>query len=100
MARQLKIWNGGGSALRKRGDPLWKDVRFNGEPHGYIAAYSRADAERIIEEYCGQRPPVSLLRDYWHEGTWGIAMDGIVPERGLWLQFNRHVESSVPIKVI
>jgi len=77
LARNLKIWNGGGYGCRAQGCA---------EPdHAYVCAYSREDARRIIEEYTGWKPPVSLLRDYWAP-CWGRAMDGIEQERGLWLE--------------
>lgn len=69
--KRLKLWNG-------RMSPPYK--------HGYVAAYSRADAIRVIAESLGysSRGMVSELRDYWSEGNWGNSMIGIVPERGLW----------------
>lgn len=83
--KTLKIWNGRG--YHARGD------------HIYIAAYSRADAARL---YCEGEAKVrgitrpdfidkrSLgqanreIKEYFADGCWGIHMDGITPERGLW----------------
>lgn len=88
MSRQLKIWNGRGYCCVKRDDPRWHALKFNDCPHAYVAAYSRADARKVIEEYCGRLPPDSELRDYWSAGCWGTAMASITPERGLWIQFD------------
>lgn len=54
--------------------------------HGYVAAYSRADAIRAIAEALGYNGLAmdSELRNYWSEGAWGNTMIGIKPERGLW----------------
>lgn len=43
----------------------------------------------MISEYCGKQPPDSELKQYWHEGAWGNKMSGVVPERGLWIEFDR-----------
>lgn len=61
---------------------------FNGRlityEHGYIAAYSRADAVRIYEQYVGGRGTLPEIRDYWHEGSWGNTMIGVTPRRGMF----------------
>ena len=97
MTRELKIWNGRGICCRTDSDPRWKDVPWNRCGHAYVAAYSREDARRVIEEYTGEKPSVSELRDYWAEGCWGRAMDGIEVERGLWISFD---ERSTPERVV
>lgn len=96
MAKTLKIWNGRGFFCRKLDDPLWENVSGNATVHAYVAAYSRADACRVIEEYAGRSVPDTELRVYWHEGAWGNRMEGISPERGLWLAFN----DGAPVRVI
>lgn len=88
MAKTLKLWNGRAYCCRKRSDPLWDDVRPNGYQKAYVAAYSRADARRVIQEYCGTLPSDGELRDYFSE-CWGRSMEGITPERGLWLEFGK-----------
>lgn len=87
MAKELKIWNGRGYCCRKTGDAHWAAIRTNVDVHAYVAAYSRADARRVIEEYSGRDPGDTELKVYWCEGTWGNAMQGVTPERGLWLGF-------------
>lgn len=93
--KPLKLWNGRGHCCRKDGDPLWAKVRANDPPHAYIAAASRADALRIIEAYSGRKAPANELKTYWSEGVWGDRMNGVEPERGLWLAF----DPKTPIKV-
>lgn len=96
MSRALRVWNGGGLVCRKPGDPLWDALPWNSSPQAYVAAFSRADARRVIQEYCGSLPSDSELRDYWAE-LWGEPMSGVSPERGLWLQVD--VESA-PVRVL
>jgi hypothetical protein len=69
--KKLKLWNG-------RMSPPYE--------HGYVAAYSRADAIRVFTEATGysSRGMDSELKVYWHQGSWGTSMTGIKPERGLW----------------
>lgn len=92
MAKALKKFNGRAYCLVKHDDPVWQSlpdkVRNRGEAHGYIAAYSRADACRMINEYLGRESKGldNELKNYWHEGTWGNAMEGVAVERGIWLQ--------------
>jgi hypothetical protein len=95
--KPLKLWNGSGRSARKTGDPLWADLRSNSRVHAYVAAHNRADAIRVIEEYCGRAPSVTEIRDYWHEGAWGNPMKGVVPERGLWIDFN---DNGQPVRVL
>ena len=96
----LKLWNGDASFMRMSVSPkskLWKDVKFNGTVRGYVAAYSRADARRVIAEYTGSEPSDSYIRDYWSCGHWGNSMKGIEVERGLWLQFGFN---GYPVRVV
>lgn len=82
--------------MRKNEESHWNKLPYNASVHGYVCAASRADARRVIAEYTGREPSDSELRDYWSE-CWGRPMDGITPERGLWLQF-RDRES--PVRVV
>ena len=79
--KALKLWNGRGYIVC---GAKWHP---KGEPHIYIAAYSRADAVRLIGECLGSEPRSadSELRNYFSEGCWGNPMDGITPERGIWM---------------
>ena len=53
--------------------------------HAHIAAHSRADARRVVEEYCGRSPSDHEFKGYFSP-CWGDVMEGVEPERGLWLQ--------------
>lgn len=86
MGKKLKLFNGRGYCCLNREDPRWKGIPTNRNIPASVAAYSREDARRVIGEYCGRMPSVSELRDYWAE-SWGDMMEGITPERGLWLKF-------------
>lgn len=96
MAKTLKIWNGRGYCCHKSSDPLWSGIPPSAYSHAYVAAYSRADARRVIAEYTGREPHDAEIRDYWSEGAWGNDMKGITPERGLWVAIGR----ASPVRVI
>jgi hypothetical protein len=59
----------------------------HGAGHAYVAAYSKDDAVRVITEALGYEPRgmMSELNTYWSHDCWGNTMDGITPERGLWI---------------
>lgn len=95
MAKELKLWNGRASWMRKPEDPLWNGVRVNSCTHAYVAAYSRADARRVIQEYTGSMASDNEIKEYWNEGCWGNDMKGIDPVRGMWLSFG-----GAPVKVV
>jgi len=98
MAKTLKIWNGRGMVCHKYEDKRWTSVNSS---HAYICAYSRADARRVVEEYCGQLPPDSEIRDYFCEGAWGNSMEGVEHERGLWISFgNQYKAGNKPVRVV
>ncbi len=90
---KLKIWNFGASWMRRHKDPMWNNVPFNGSVHGYVCARSKADAALVIDGYCGSPPTSSGMRDW--SPMWGYCMDGVVQERGLWLQFG----NDAPVRV-
>jgi len=94
--KPLKLMNGRGGCLRNTHDPIagpkWQAASWHSDCHGYIAAYSRADAVRMIQDYLG-RPGIGLdaeLKTYWSMGCWGNSMDGVTPERGIWLSIGRN----------
>jgi hypothetical protein len=97
MSKTLKVWNGRGYCARKFGDPKWEG-KNGGEVCVNVCAYSRADAIRVIEAYCGRAPSVTELRDYFSP-CWGNAMKGIKPERGLWLEWDCYSTHSKTEKV-
>ena len=91
--KKLKIWNGRTN---------------NCKGHLYVAAFSQKDACDLVNEAYRKEKgyvdrsdiaPYSLneVRNYWHPNCWGTAMDGITPERGVWLVDDG---SKVPRRVI
>jgi len=74
--KKLRIWNGRGW---DRGQSL------------YVCAHSIAHAIRLCSEAATKQrgfewEPVTPyeIKEYWSEGCWGRAMDGIEPEIGVW----------------
>lgn len=75
---------------------------FNGRPYGilphmewnkggsithlFIAAYSIADLRRLCVELGLNDPGRYEINEYWNKDAWGTHMDGIEPERGLWIK--------------
>ena len=81
-------------------------ILFNGRwgrdnrQHIYIAAYSKADAARILNEIepFSWRAWLYEINKYFSVGCWGNRMDGIVPQRGAWVTKGNPTESN-PIKI-
>lgn len=94
VGRRLQMWNGRGNTLRNSDDSIWAGVRLNAYSCAYVAAYSRADARRVIAEYLGRDIGDAEIRDYWHP-CWGNDMRDVVPERGLWLDVGKG-----PVRVV
>jgi len=80
--KRLKLWNG-------RGWDNGTDL--------YVCAYSVKDAAELASEAYRKvrghtdRPDIKVVtehevRNYWNPGCWGNAMDGVEPERGVWLE--------------
>ena len=84
--RKLKLFNG--RIMLKSGK----------QGHGYVAAYSAADAVRVLNETIGGRGNVTEIQKYWNHNCWGNSMDGIKPERGLWVSEDRFGASPKRIK--
>lgn len=81
-ARTLKWWNGNLSHNR----------------HGYVCAYSQADAVALIKEKYGSVwITLGYFRDYWSNCA-GDAMKGIEPSRGLWVENEEFGGKSKPVK--
>lgn len=85
--KELRFWNG-----------RWSGEK--GYDHIYVAAYSRADAVRLITEYEGYEPRGinTEIKVYWAE-CWGRPMDGIMPERAIWLSCEYGNPRKSPTKV-
>ena len=98
--RKLRIWNGRGYIVRDPNhDPRWKNTRTGSV---YIAAYSRADAAKVMAEYLGRMPQGAdyEIKTFFHEGAWGNSMEGIQPERGMWIQFSDNYPRETPVRVV
>ena len=81
---------------RENGGKARKLILMNGRwghdngQHIYIAAYSKADAARILN---GLQEHINgdwhgwlyEINKYFNKGVWGNKMDGIKPERGAWV---------------
>ena len=94
--KQLKVWNGRGAWIAHKDRDKLRSP--SSTPHMYIAAYSVKDAEALIEEYVGYKPTgVAREMRVYFAPMWGRIMDGITPERGIWLQFG---QGETPVKVI
>lgn len=90
----LKLWNGRGYIVADdRREPFksWNEKaakegrRYSA--HVFICANSVRDAKEMIEGYLGYRPTGvdTEFREYFSKGCWGSFMDGIAPERGIWV---------------
>lgn len=77
MPRTLKLWNGRPYGVLPQED--WKTA------HIFVAAYSAADARRVCVEAGQSDPGANEVSKYWSAGCWGNSMDGVTPERGLWV---------------
>ena len=99
MEKKLILWNGRGIYLRKNAEP-WTSMNTRNSGSVYIAAYSGADALRLIKDYMGHVPRgmAGEMRSYWSKGCWGTGMVGVKPERGIWL-IKSHQEPT-PIRLI
>lgn len=65
--KRLKIWNGRGHG------------KYDREYTIYVAAYSQAEAARLVAAACEALVTVSEIRKYYHPNAWGKRMQGIVP---------------------
>lgn len=106
MARKLILFNGRGWVLTggRKCETLAKLLEGVERPdlHVYLAAHSAADAVRMIEEYNGGWPKArNEIAQYFHKDCWGNAMEGITPERGMWVVLNRHRDlSAKPVRLV
>lgn len=80
MARALKVWNGGAYSVLPQSQ--WK--RGHDSAHIYACAHSVADLRQLCVELGLHAVAASEVRGYW-SNCWGRSMDGIEPERGIWI---------------
>lgn len=64
--KQLRIWNGRGQGKFLHG-------------HIYVAAYSQAEAARIVSAACDSLTTAHEIKKYFSPDSWGIQMNRIVP---------------------
>lgn len=97
MARKLKVWNGRLFVPNgeKRGSNPANCTR---QLYVCVCAHSMVDLIRVISEYLvsiDESPYHGItgneINNYWSE-CWGRSMDGVEPERGLWIAFEDHRE--------
>lgn len=69
---KLKIWNGRGDHRHMPG-------------HFYACATTKKEVVELITQ-AGYYPRMTVkeLNTYWADGCWGVAMEGITPEKGVW----------------
>ena len=68
--KQLKIWNGRG----------WKDIE-----HWYGAAYSIIDLIHLLKLAGNSWASYREIREYSNKDCWGVRINGIKCERGIWV---------------
>jgi hypothetical protein len=89
--RKLKIWNGNAQTFVPCDEARRRGLRHNIYVHAFGCAPSRAELCRMLTAWSGGgRALDAYIRDYWSEGAWGNSMTGVVPEYGLWVQYDRH----------
>lgn len=100
MAKELKIWNGRGGCIWERQLPI--ELQGHRAYHIYIAAYSVADACRLINEVNGyERNNAQEIKVYFSKGCWGNNMEGITPERGIWISHDAmDIAKETPVRII
>lgn len=84
--KRLKIWNGRGHG------------KFSSQ-HIYVAAYSMAEAARLISQSCydiSDRISVQEIKNYYSD-CWGNVMKGIIPTEPCLYISDKY---SKPIKII
>lgn len=91
MSRPIKLFNGRGWIAANGPDDRWGKVKDPGAVHLFIGAYSQKDAVEVVKQYVAPEfhATVSLseIRRYFNKNAWGTTMDGIAPERGMWIQW-------------
>jgi hypothetical protein len=102
-AKGLKLWNGGGYGAVRSVDAIAHGHRDPSGVHVYACAKSRAALVRMIAAYQGLPGPERLqagtqaqVKNHWNEGNWGVHMEGIEPEPGIWVQWHSNEK---PVRV-
>jgi hypothetical protein len=93
--KNLMLLNGRGWHITVNG----KDRKCE---HFYVCAHSVSDAVRLLKQVQPYYSDSQLRREidiYWSKNCWGNAMNGITPERGLWVLWSRAREAK-PERII
>jgi len=77
MPRQLKLFNG-------RAHGVFPSIR-SGQNIVFIAAWSVEDLRSLCEEAGLNVPSTYEIKHYWNKGIWGMLMDCVAIERGIWI---------------
>lgn len=75
MPRKLRLFNG-------RGDY----GRNNLDGHLYVCATSKAEAVRLLKQAGYPTMTMREFDEYWAKDAWGNTMEGIAPEKGVWIE--------------
>lgn len=76
--KALRLYNGRGQERRDASG------RWETTGHVYIAAYSHADAVRVMREAGFNSFTRHELMTYFSKGCWGNRMLSVTPVRGVW----------------
>lgn len=100
--KKLKLWNGRSICIDFYINQLLK-IEGRIDFHMYIAAYSVNDIMELVKEFTGKdysSLTKSELSNYFNAGSWGRNMDGIEPERGIWVVNQSYKADRTPIRLI
>jgi hypothetical protein len=50
----------------------------------FVCAASKADAVRLLVQAGHERMNAREFNEYWSKGCWGVSMEGVARERGVW----------------
>jgi len=79
MPKKLRLFNGRG------------DYGYNGlDGHLYVCATSKAEAVRLLKQAGYSTITMREFDEYWSKGAWGVYMEGITPEIGVWFIPKEH----------
>lgn len=81
-----------------RGDYGYKGL----DGHLYVCAASKADAVRLLSQAGHVRMSLGDFNTYWSHGCWGISMEGVTQERGVWFtpKNQEHDSKFKPIRIL
>jgi hypothetical protein len=88
MSEELKLFNGRCYGVLPSSQ--WKRNGHTG--HIFVAAYNVEDARRLCRELGLNDPGRTEVVKYWNKDCWGNSMEGVTPERGVWLQYDHKIK--------